>query len=256
MDQKVARAFGEHAALVDEVGTVDDAEGLAHIVVGDHHANAAGAQLENNLLYLGDRDRVDGGERFVHQQELRLGDKRAGDFEAAALAARKRKGLLARHGPEVQLVEMGLHRGGALAPRDADGFDDGEDVLLDRQLAEHGGLLRQVTQPVAGALVHPQAREVQPAEADRAAGWRDQPHHHVKGGRFARAVGPEQADDLAGAEAQTDAVDDRAGAEGLDEALRGEFSGRAHRGAGAAGTGEPGGAGLLAGVGRRSGPLS
>ena len=37
------RAFGQHAALADDVGAVADAQRLAHVVVGDQHADAAAA---------------------------------------------------------------------------------------------------------------------------------------------------------------------------------------------------------------------
>ena len=46
------RAFGQHAAVADDVGAVADAKRLAHIVVGDEHADAARAQEADDALDL------------------------------------------------------------------------------------------------------------------------------------------------------------------------------------------------------------
>src|SRR5690606_13242378 len=55
-------ACGQHASLADDVGAVADAEGLAHVVVGDQHADAALLEEADDLLDVDDRDRVDAGE--------------------------------------------------------------------------------------------------------------------------------------------------------------------------------------------------
>ena len=41
LDDDRGRAFGQHGALADDVGAVADAQRLAHVVVGDQHADAA-----------------------------------------------------------------------------------------------------------------------------------------------------------------------------------------------------------------------
>ena len=86
-DDGVRRTLGQHVAAVDDVGPVDQPEGLANVVIGDQHADPATFQMPHQILYVADRDRIDAGERLVQQHEGRLAGERSGDFAAAALAA-------------------------------------------------------------------------------------------------------------------------------------------------------------------------
>src|SRR6478736_592096 len=83
VDEELARALGHDLALADDVAAVDDAEGLADVVVGDEHADPALLELQDDLLNFGHGDRVDAGKRFVEEEELRAGNERAGDLKAA-----------------------------------------------------------------------------------------------------------------------------------------------------------------------------
>src|ERR1700741_3541370 len=56
------RALLHPLALVQDVGAVDDLERVAHIVVGDEHADAAALQMLDEVADLADRDRVDAGQ--------------------------------------------------------------------------------------------------------------------------------------------------------------------------------------------------
>ena len=85
------RALGQHAAVADDVGVVADAQRLAHVVVGDQHADAARLEEADDALDLDHRDRVDAGERLVEQDEARLRGQRARDLDAPPLAARQRR---------------------------------------------------------------------------------------------------------------------------------------------------------------------
>jgi len=69
----------------DDVGAIDDAQGLADVVVGDDNADAAVLRREDDLLHVGDRDRIDAGERFARSRNLGC-DKRASDFESSVAA--------------------------------------------------------------------------------------------------------------------------------------------------------------------------
>ena len=140
---------------MDEVGAVDDAQRFPHIVVRDENADAALLEREDDLLHVGHGDGVDAAERLVHEEELRAGDEGAGDLEAAALAAGEGVGALLEQVVEPELVEVLLRARGVETARQADGLDDGADVLLDGEGAEDRGLLRQVAEAGAGALVHP-----------------------------------------------------------------------------------------------------
>ena len=87
------------------------------------------------------------------------------------------------------------------------GLQDGQDVLLDGELAEDGGFLGQVAHAQPGALVHRQAGDVARLEPDRALVRLDDADDHVEGGGLAGAVRAEQADNLAGRNGDGDAVD-------------------------------------------------
>ena len=89
-----------------DVGAVGDAQRLAHVVVGDEDADAPVLQVKDDLLDVGDRDRIDAGERLVEQDELRRDDERARDLGAPPLAARQRVGRRLRQRRQVQLGEQ------------------------------------------------------------------------------------------------------------------------------------------------------
>ena len=69
-------AVGQHLAGVNDIGAVDHAERLAHIVVGDQYPDAALRQVTDKPLDIGDRNRVDAGKGFVQQHEGRVGGQR------------------------------------------------------------------------------------------------------------------------------------------------------------------------------------
>src|SRR4051812_5900966 len=78
-------AFRQDAAGMDDVGAVDQSQGLADIVVRDEHADAAAGQVAHEILNVADRDRVDAREGFVKQHEGRLASERAGDLATPSL---------------------------------------------------------------------------------------------------------------------------------------------------------------------------
>ena len=86
--QQVGRgAFGDDAAFREDIGAFADAERLAHVMVGDQHADAAIVQVLHDLLDITDCNRINACERFVEQDEARIGCQCACDFDAATFAA-------------------------------------------------------------------------------------------------------------------------------------------------------------------------
>ena len=67
------------------------------------------------------------------------------------------------------------------------------------------------------ATIHRKVRDIAPVEQDPPGVGLDQPHHRVKTGGLARAVGTEQADHLAAMNAQRDVVEHRALVVGLGD---------------------------------------
>ena len=77
-------------------------------------------------------------------------------------------------------------------------------VLADAQVAVERELLRHVAEPGAGGAGG--AIEVEAGDAGPAGGRPQEAAHHLERGRFAGAVGAEQAEDLAAADAEGDVV--------------------------------------------------
>ncbi len=89
VDDVVLAALHQDLAGIDDVGPVGQSEGLAHIVVGNEDADAAGGQTPNQPLNLDHRLGIDARERLVEQHVIRPAGERAGDLHAAALPARQ-----------------------------------------------------------------------------------------------------------------------------------------------------------------------
>ena len=70
--QARGRAALENDPAVHDVRAIRDAQRLPHIMIGDEHPDPSVAKMENDLLDIGDRNRIDSGERLVKEDELRL----------------------------------------------------------------------------------------------------------------------------------------------------------------------------------------
>ncbi len=75
-------------AQIHEGGLARDAGCLLH-VMGDDDDRVFGAQLVDQFLDLGGRERIECRGRLVEEDDLRLDGNGAGDAEALLLAARK-----------------------------------------------------------------------------------------------------------------------------------------------------------------------
>src|SRR5207302_1540063 len=191
------RARHLYLAFEHDVRAVHDVEGLLHVVIRDQDADAAVPQAGHDGLDVVHGDRIDAGERLVQQHELGRGDERTGDLEAAPLTARQLEPLLTPQVLDGELVEQALEAVRLLGIAQWQGLENGADVLLDGELAEHGGLLRQVADPHARAAVHRLRRDVPAVEHDLAAVGTDQTGDHVEARGLPCPVGAEQAHDLA-----------------------------------------------------------
>src|SRR5215475_3286760 len=61
----------EDDAAVNDVGAVGNAQGFTDVVVGDQHADAAIAEVKDDLLDIRHRDWIDAGKWLVEQDEFR-----------------------------------------------------------------------------------------------------------------------------------------------------------------------------------------
>src|SRR5690625_925701 len=184
-------------AFADDVGAFADIEGLAYVVVGDEDADAALAQMADDLLDIMHGNRVDAGEGFIEQNEGGVRRQGTGDFHAAPLAPGQAHAEVFANMREVKLLQQLLGFLLALLPRQFARLENGQQVVDDAQLAEDRGLLGQVADAVAGPAVQGQGGDVLAVDLHAAMLLPGQPDDHVETGGFAGAVGAEQADDLA-----------------------------------------------------------
>ena len=198
----------QHAAFADDVGVVANAQGLAHVVVGDQHADVAVFQEGDDALDLNDGNRVDAGKGLVEQDKARLRGQGAGDFHSASLATRERQRRRLAQMFDPQVLQQGREAGFDIGAgqRPAVGADlqlkHCAHVVFNVELAKNRRFLRQVAQPQARAAVDGHVFNVLAVYGDLAAAGAQQANNHVKGRGFARAVGSEQAHHLAGAHRQ------------------------------------------------------
>ena len=144
---------------------------------------------------------VEGGERLVHQQRVRLGDDGAGEADPLPHAAGQLLGvggLEAVQADQVDRLERPL---GPLGLGDAAGLEAELDVLLDGEPGQQREGLEDHRHPRVG----PGQRG---APVGDGAGRRgDQPGDAAQQGRLARPRLAEQRDDLALGEGEADAVE-------------------------------------------------
>src|ERR1041384_2773304 len=105
-------------------------------MVGYEHADALGGELRHDALDVDHRQGVDAREGFVEQDETRLRGQRARYFDAPPFATRQRQPQARAYVRDSQfrqdLLEPLLARGLV----EIAGLQDGEHVVLDRELAE------------------------------------------------------------------------------------------------------------------------
>src|SRR3954467_2328941 len=83
-----------------------------------------------------------------------------------------------------------------LAGAKGQGFEDSEQILLHRKLAEYGGLLRQVADASTRTLVHRQFGNVIIVEKHAPRIRADKADDHVERSCLSRSVRPEKSDHL------------------------------------------------------------
>src|SRR5262245_38942494 len=204
--QVLGRTLKQDAPLEHDVRAIRDAQCLAHVVVGDQHAQSPFAQPAHDVLDLAHRDRVDAHERLVQQHERRLAHQRAGDLDAPPLAARELVRLAVGEMRQVQVGHQLLEPRLALGARHRHGLEHRHQVVAHRELAEDARLLRQVAEPGARPLVDRLVGDVAPVEQDPPLVGLEQPDDHVERRGLARPVGPEQTDHFALAHLDGDVV--------------------------------------------------
>ena len=118
---------------------------------------------------------------------------------------------------DLLLLEELVAEAASLGALHAPGLEDREEVLLDREALEDGGLLREVAHAAPGPAEHREAGDVAPGEADRAGVGLDHPDGHAEAGGLAGAVASQEPDDLALGDLEGDTAHYLAPGEAFDE---------------------------------------
>ena len=196
-----------HQAVAQHRGTVDQRGEGAQLVQDEQDGGAVGDQLAQCLGEHRLAVQVHSGKRLVHDQELGFTGQRAGDQHTLVLAAGEGvDGVLgtARHTDQLQGSAHGrpvlAAQGAQPRTREAPGGDH----LAHRggDASGGGGALRHV----ADAAPVAEAGEGGAEEFEVAAGERHLPDDRAHGRGLARAVGPEQGEDLSAVHRQVDAA--------------------------------------------------
>ncbi len=69
--QLIRSSAFENYSIRDDVSPISNAQRFTNIVIRDEHSNPARLEMKNDLLNIGDRDRIDAGKWFVEQDETR-----------------------------------------------------------------------------------------------------------------------------------------------------------------------------------------
>src|SRR2546425_2161463 len=119
LEELSRRADLDDMTQVHEGGRLRDASGLLHVVRHDDHGIVL-FQVKDEVLDLRGCDRVEGGARLVHEDDVRLDRERAREAEALLLATRETRAALVERVldliPEGGLLEARQHGGGQADP--------------------------------------------------------------------------------------------------------------------------------------------
>ena len=222
-EHRLRGALGDDGSVVDDVRPIADAKGVPHVVIGDQDSNPALAQVRDDLLNVQDRDRIDAREWLVEEHELRIRRQRARDLHPAALTPGQAVAALSGEVRDIELAQECFEAVFAIGPAQSrPRFEYRHDVISDREVAEDRRLLRKIAKTGPGPDVDRAIREIVPVEVHGAGITCDEADDHVEARRLARAVRPEQADDLSAAHGEAYIVDDQAVSVAFRESARGE----------------------------------
>ena len=147
-------------------------------------------QSSDLLLDIAYGYRVDTGKRFVKHDQLGVVHQTPGNFQTPTFPTRDSHGWSAANLVQAKLFEQLFQTlfttlSGVIFAV----FENRHQVLFDAQLAKNRGILRQVTHPKPGPLIHGQTGNIVAIERHGTAVGIDQPDGHPKAGRFACSVG-------------------------------------------------------------------
>src|SRR5436190_4910149 len=198
--QLARRALGEDVAALDDRHAVGQVLRLVEVVRGQQDGLAQVAQRADRRPRVAARGGVEPRRRLVEEDQLGVADERQAEVQPPQLAARQfaRPHVLLALQPDQRDDLVGISRR-RVHPREVRERLAHADVVVDARL------LQDDAHPLA-QLARPAAR-IEAQDGDLPGAARAIALEDLDGRRLARAVGPEQAEDLAALDAEVDAAD-------------------------------------------------
>ena len=201
----VVGTLRQHAPAVHDHDAAANLLDFLHVMAGIHHRGALVAQAADALQDGVSALWVDCHRGLVKKDELGLVRDAAGNVEAARQAARELAGAELGKVAQTDKVDRLVHqRAAALAVVDVETAEI-VDVLAHRELVKHRHLLRHHAD--AALEVVTRGRHGLAEQLDGTFVVGEQLQDTVDGRGFARAVGAQQAKDLAGGDVQVKVVE-------------------------------------------------
>ena len=214
--QLIGRALGDLAAPVDHRDPPGELIRLVQVLGGEQDRAALGDQAADGVPHLPAGARVQARGRLVQKDQRRPGDQARGEVQAPAHAAGELRDRLVRRLLQIELRQQplgggaGVGRPQALQPAEHPQVLGGGQVLVNRRVL--AGDADQLTDAVRFAgHVHAEYPGLPVVDGQQGG-------EHPQGRRLPRAIGAEDAEDLALAYLKVDSVDRTELAEGLDQA--------------------------------------
>ena len=190
------RSMLEYFPVDEEIGPVADRKGLVHIMVGDQDADIPVFEAGYYGLNIFHGDGVHTGKGFIQQNEFRVHGEGTGDFGPSPFPATERIPVVLPYMVQMKFVQQGFQPLLLFTPRQSGHFQHGHQIVLDAQLPEYGGLLRQVSNAHLGPFIHRQPGDIGIVQEDIPRIGSDEADHHVESGSLAGAVRAQQSYDL------------------------------------------------------------
>ena len=221
-------ALGDDLAAIDDPDAIGEAVGLLEVLGGEEDGHALVVREPLDLLpERGPALRVEPGGGLVEKEDPRAMHERQREVEAPPHAARVAADAAIRRLGQPDALDQLVAAAATLRLRHPVKGGLKPHVLARRQMRIERRLLQR--RPDRLADLAPLLGDVEPAHRRPSVGGRQQGRQHQHRRRLARAVGAEEAVDLAGVDVQVDAVDRaRPLLELLDEAVDPDRSVIAH----------------------------